>query len=665
MSQRRQPFDVTLSREKREELARWVSLELEQALSARSAMEPQVEYFHGLYEQARTRGGADSPWPDAADLTSAIATEKVDAIRARLMRTIFTDDIWTVEGWGEAAKKAPFVEEFHRWQAEVEGLQQAYARALHLSLIEPCGVLEVYEDTIRRPIRRIMEGQIATRPDGAAILGEDLKPLMVPDAEGKVTPAVTDPGQPPTPSAEVVVDDFELVFRGPRERAICWRDFLVLPAHAREKSEVWGYAKRFSRRVDELEERVDAGVYDREAVDSLGKDDDRGVVTTVSGKNVATPPKDDALAEKELWEVLFLKSLGREGLRWYVATIHIGHQKLLRLQYDDLGRPRFFMLVPFPRPDSVFGYSFVGNKLITVIEENTAWRNMLADRASLQLQAPLKKMTGALWDPDEEPFGPKAVITVRDMREVEALQLPDYTAPARERILDTERQAEKLAGMSDMASGTNPNVDRTLGESQMIAFNSEVRTDEVLRNLQETLEEIAQVRHLMWKRALATMPDGLETPPSFLEGLERRGADVTYFMRDKRVTAQLLEGAFRFKPKGSVETADRARLRHDFGESLQALASLSKANPMIAAILQQPNVAKALLERWVQLYNVADKQAFLGTEATRMAEQTLHPPMPPGGPPMLGGPPGPPGVAPPGGLPGSLGGLLGALRARG
>ena len=121
------------------------------------------------------------------------------------------------------------------------------------------------------------------------------------------------------------------------------------------------------------------------------------------------------------------------------------------------------------------------------------------------------------------------------------------------------------------------------------------------------------------------MPEGLELPPTVLQGLETRGADVTNYLPNKRLTASLLEGAFKFKPRGSVETADRGRQRADFAQSLQAIASLSKANPMIQQVLLQPQVAKALLEKWVYLYNITDKQAFLGSEA--MAVLSAPPPM--------------------------------------
>lgn len=662
------PWDVRLSEDARTELAQWLRREIDEALSVRSASEAEVQYWHTLYEQGRTRSAQTAPWVDAADLTSPIATEKVDALRSRIVKTLFVDPIWTVEGWGDSAKKAPFVEEFHQWQAETSGFQSSCSKAIHLSLIEPRGVLEVYEDRLRRPVRRTIRAAVQLAPDGRAMIGDDLRPLLQRGEDGAYVQVDDQPNTPPEqqpPSAEVVIDDYEMVANGPRERVVAFRDFLVLPAHAKDRTEVYGYAKRFWRSLDRLQERVDEGTYDEKAVEALGASDERhgswnaAGATTLAGEAMDIPVQDGGTAEKELWELTILAELDRTGSRWYVVTFHWPTSTILRLQYDDIGRPRYCCFVPFPRPDRTDGYSFVGHKLITTIEENTAWRNMLADRASLQLQAPIKRQQNALWDPEDEPLGPRAVITVRDMNEVQAFQLPDYTAPARERIIDTERQAEKLGGMTDVASGSRPNEQRTLGETRLVTAFSEVRIEEVVRNCQETLEEIAQIRHLMWQRALEAMPEGLPLPQRVLTGLETRGMDVSETFPDKRAAAAMLSGTFRFKPRGSVENTDKSQMRQDTAEFLKALMALGQTNPAIGILLSQPQPAKALLEHLIRIYNVADKQAFLGPETMQAVAQELQmraqqqqimqqmqamggaPPGPPGMPPRPG-PPGPP-----------------------
>lgn len=649
--QPRTAFDVRLSSDRRKDLADWLARELDMALAARRVTESEIAYNHVLYEQGRTRSQRNSPWPDAADLTSPIGTEKVDALRSRIVRSIFSDTIWTVEGWGEAATHAPFVEEFLQWQCEVARFQSVCARAIHLSLIEQRGIIEVYEDAARRPVRKTIRAAMETDATGQVILdGKTGHPVLARGPDG----LYVEQSDPMQPSAEVTIDSYERVANGPMTRVLEWRNYAQLPEHAAEPSEVWGHAKRFWRRLPELTERVTQGIYDRDGVEALGTDDER---TEDAGAGYQTTPmvaKEGPTAEKELWEVTFLHELDTTGLRWYVATLHKDRRVLLRLQYDEIGRPRYFRLVPFPKPGSLSGYSFIGNKLITVIEENTAYRNLLADRTVLQASAPMKRLVGALWDPDEEPIGPKSVITVRDMNEVQPMGIPDYTGPVRERILDTERQAEKLAGMSDISSGTNPTEDRTLGETRMIAVNSDVRIDEVVRNIQEPLEDLAHVFVLMWRRALSEMPDGMALPSSVLSGLESRGVDVSHHLPNKQMTAELLAGPMRFKPRGSVETADPQRMRYDFNQSLGALAAMSKVNPMVAAVLQSPMAAKALLSQWARLYRVAEKQAFTSNEALGLAMRAMQVRMMAGplGGPLPSGPGGPRPSLPPSEPPG-------------
>ena len=618
----RAPFDVTLSADKRQTLCLELSRALDDALSARTVSDTDLAYFHTLYEQGRTRTG-HLPWADAADLTSPLGTQYVDVLRSQFVRTVMLDPVFVVEGYGESEAKAPFVEEFHSWQLEVEGFQSVFARAAHLALIEPHGVIEVYQETIRRPVRTTIKAALQLDPTtGAAVVNEKLEPVIQRTPDGMLVPVTDDQ----TPFAEVVVDTWEVIARGPRERVIPYRDFLQLPGHATERRELWGYAKRFWRRIDALQEQVDAKVYDQAAVDQLGTDDEHASETTLAGEPIpmATSQDTPGLAEKELWEVLFLRDLDGKGLRWYVATLHKDQHVLLRLQYDDLGSPRYFPLVPFPRPNSCEGYSYIGHKLITVLEEHTAWRNMLADRASMQLQVPLLRRQGSLWDPDLQPIGPKSIITVRDAHEITPLTLPDVTGPAVERIRDCERAGERLSGINDAAAGVQSDDRRTLGEIQLITQQSLGRSTEAIQNLQETLEELAQVRHQLWKRALAEQSEGMVLPPAVVQSLELRGADLSQLRGGTRITAALLEGQFRFKPRGSVEDADLNRQRYDFNQWIMAMGQLASVNPMVAAVLQTPQAAKALIEQGLRLYNVQDKQAFMGQAAQQAMQAALQ-----------------------------------------
>jgi hypothetical protein len=133
------------------------------------------------------------------------------------------------------------------------------------------------------------------------------------------------------------------------------------------------------------------------------------------------------------------------------------------------------------------------------------------------------------------------------------------------------------------------------------------------------MEELAQIRHIIWKRALAQQ-GGMEMPASVMAGMEARGQDVQS-LQDGRVTPDMLDGKYKFKPRGSVETADNGRLRADFVQMVQMLPALLQTNPMIAAAWQTPAAAKALNEQIVKLFRFPDRQAILGVPG-QMAGQT-------------------------------------------
>lgn len=632
---------VQLSQDDERELVNWLADEITAALDARATVIQQggdLDYWHYLYEQGR-KSTAAKPWAQAADLGSYLPTEKVDAMRARMTKTIFTEPVWVVEGWGRDAQRAPLVEEFHQWKAEEERLQSILGKVLHLALVEGTGVLECYERSERRVVRKQEEVLAAPSPDGGLVFDAKGEPEPARQPDGQLVP-VQDETQP---SIRLITEQ-EVRRRGPGYRVLSLRDFLFLPGHAADIDSLWGYAKRFYRRVPELKQREKEGVYRN--IDALDTADERQQTEAqrAAGQEIAV--QRGPTAEKELWEVLFLADLDGDGVEeWYVATLSASRRVLLRLQHDDLGRPRFFPFTPFPRSDSVYGYSLVGHKLITVTEEHTAIRNMVADRSALATNAPIKRVQGALWNPAEQPWGPRAVLDVRDLRELEAMQVPDVPPSAIEREQNIAQAAERVSGLNDVALGTLPQQDRTLGEVQLVTEQSFVRMEESIHYIQETMEDLWQVRHELWIRALESS-EGEPAPVGMVKTLETRGVELP----QGAVTAPLLRGTFRGKPRGSVETADLMRQRADQMAFLQFLVMFGKMFPMAGQLLGTPQATRALLEHALRVFRVPDRQAFLGPPPEQMG-LGFPPPLLGGmgmGGPSMGGPPpaGPPGPGP-------------------
>ena len=625
---KQQPYDITAAKLKNyesfDELARYLCEEIDNARAVRDHVERDLDYWHRIYEQDRTRIESNRPKPNGADLTSYIGTQYVDALHARVMKTIYTGKPWVVEGWGESAKKAPFVEEFHAWAAEDERLQTYLDQTVQNALIDSVGILEVSEGTDYRPIRKTIWAQIETQPDELgqprAVFDEQHRPklLMQPDGKYVEVPAPQE-GQPiPAGIAQVEIDSYECERVGPVYDVVDYVNFYTLPSHAQSRRDVWGYAKRFFRRYPYLQQKAKDGIYDAKAIEAIGDDNEREDTADDLRRGVTVARQDGRTAEKELYEVPLLIDLDGTGERWWVATVSHKNTQLLRLKHDDLaseaGVGRFVRFVPYPRKNSVDGLSVVGHKLITIIEEHTAVRNIKADRAALSASAPIKVQQGALYDPEEQPFGAGSVIYVRDMKEVEVMTIPDIGSGMMHWAGECLDAAERTMGITDVASGVEPDEKRTATERRLTAGYSEIRTDLVIKRMQEPMEDLFQIRHAIWKRVLAAKREGLALPSGAMSGLEARGVEIST-MREGKVTADLLEGKFRGKPRGSVETADPSMRRQNLNGMLQSLAPIMQINQMVGAMLGTPAAARALLDAVLTAYNIEDKQAFLGSPA--------------------------------------------------
>lgn len=604
----RPAFEVEMTDDQAGELVDWLADAVDRELDARSQIigDPEgigggdLDRAHKLYEGGDRNLTKEVPWPGAANLTSYIGTEKVDALRARIIQTIFTEPIWIVEGWGAAAARAPFVEEFHQWKAEEERLQSFLSKVIHNALIEGTGVLEVSERVVLRKVRTQTHAAVRTDAQGRQLVGAGGQ-FMPQELE----PGVLLPAPPGAPGIEVIEDRYASVRRGPQYRVLSLRDFVLLPGTVPDRRDVWGYAKRCWVRVGNLASLETLGIYKN--VEELGEEDERETRTDELrfGQWVAAVPAGPN-AQKEIWELLFLRDLDEDGIEeWYVATFHRRKRILLRIQRDDIGQARYILFTPYPRPDSVYGYSLITHKLGTIIDEHTAWRNMLADRSVLAVNSPVKRMQGSSWDPRKVPFGPRAVITVRDMREVEMMQISDPPGAAFNREGTTLQAAERMIGVNDVTQGSFPQADRTLGEVQLVAQQSFIRIEEIIKHFQEGLEDLFQLRHSIWKRTLYDMPEPLSPQlREVLVGLEDRGVTVP----DGPMTYLLLEGDFRGKPRGSVESADLQRMRADFNGLLIALTQLSQSIPIFQQVLSNPEAAKAILDQAMRVYRWPDRR---------------------------------------------------------
>lgn len=591
------------------DLASWLSSELDMAIGARSGRKEEVTYSWMYYEQARMRAGA-MPWPDAADLPSPFAPEYTDAVHARLMQTIFVEPVWTVEGYGSSAVKAPLVEEFHQRAQEDERMQGFADEWLLRGLVEGVGTLKVTEAKQWR--RKQVEKRLALQldPTGAPVMGQD-GPMLAYDESGGFVPV--DDEQ--TPSALTQLDEWQPERLGPDYEVIPYPDFFVLPAHARHKSHVWGYCSRFHRRWPQLKDWADRGWYGKTEVDTVGDANDKAITSDdIPSPSVHVVDQQKNTAQKELYEFTVLLDLDGGGERWWIITLHKESTTILRCKIDD-GMTHYVRWMPFPKPGCIdHGYSLIGNKLISVIEEDTARRNLKADRMAMKASQPILRQQNALWSPFEQPMGPRSVIDVRDPKEISVLQGID-DVPQSVHIWGEELRsdADRLVGQNDVSLGNETAEERTLGEVQLRAGYAEVRINVIVKRMQEPLEELGLIRHEIYKRTFRNNPN---LPPQRAQviGREATGIEIPGYPEQIMVTADTLEGVYWFKPRGSVETADLNRQKRDFVEFLQTLPMLAQMNPAFMQVLGTLPFAKSMLEQAVRVFRFPDRQSVLGAE---------------------------------------------------
>lgn len=622
----------------RESLAAFLCDELDTALSARSELmddDGLIDLWHALYEQApRNRKG---PWPGSADLGSYIGTEKVDATRARFVKIIGkAEPLCIVEGRGETAKNAPIVEEIHEWhQQREEKLLVALVKWWHQGLIERVGVLETYEKIER--VVRVLERDVLVQVDPNNI-----------DEQGNPAPVLVDgepvpergedndliDAKPGEPQAKVKVRSVEYVHRGPRHRVISGKDFVWTSAHAREKDdEVWGYWKRFHRSNAKLTEAAKDGVYDAEQVKQLGTAGSREQTSTETRQNVSVQHTGHPQTnEHELWEGQVFLDLDGFGPRWHIITLSKVERRILRIKDDPIDRCRFNLVVFFPRHEGVDGYSFIGDKLYTLICEHESIRNSNADRSTLAVNAPILRITGSKWRPQLQPWGPRQVIDVDSKDEITQATIKDMPESGLIRGREVLQAAERVSGSSDIvSSGVVEGANPTATQVASSAAYSNARLEEQVTLAQEAIESLYEIRHRMLIR-MVEFNDGVEVDQSVVDRLGDKGL----MLENGKVTADLLRGPWRFKPRGSVESADPVVQQRKFDQRWSSLLTLAKAVPGLAQKLQDPAIGDAILQDWADVHKPRDRKPFL---------QATPPPMPTG---PFGGQPMPPGQLPPG-----------------
>lgn len=632
------------------EFTDWLRTEIQNAQDARASYVAEggwLDLFHLLYEQAQM--DRIGPWPNSANLTSWIGTVQVDALSARVAQAICgVEPLCTVTGWGKTSEHTAKVESFHEWQAGDEYLREHLEDAIDLALIEGTIGLEVDEKAVMRHTRRVIKAKPRTDEFGGVMLNDKLEPELERDDNDMLIEVENDTD----PSVDVVIEDRVFACNGPQYRVLGGKDFLILPGHARNETEIWGYAKRFYLRPVELKQRAEAGTYQN--IDQLAISvSDRDQRQDETRRGITIEPQQDQTVQKEFWEVQLCYDIDGDGAdEWLIATISVKDCVLMRLEYDQLKQMRMVPFCPFPNPTWVYGMGLV-QKLITTIFEHTAYRNSMADRNAMAVSAPLSRLTQAYWNPDEQPIGPQSVIDVRSHDEIRQIQVADVPQSSVYLKRDVEAAAERIGGLNDQSVvGVNPEgAPPSATQIQTTSTASAIRVDKVTRRLRRSVARVYDIRHEILKRQLQSNGEkGMAVPDDVLMGMQSRGVSVPT-EGPFAITAKDLDGKWMFKPKGSVQSSDKRFLLQNLNGLMQTIGQLAQMSPQLAANMQQnPEVVKAFLDNALYIFDVSERgkildaltKAPVGTQPSPMGPQgqpAPGQPQPQQGPPQGGIPP--------------------------
>ena len=96
------------------------------------------------------------------------------------------------------------------------------------------------------------------------------------------------------------------------------------------------------------------------------------------------------------------------------------------------------------------------------------------------------------------------------------------------------------------------------------------------------------------------------------------------------ITAEILSGAFRGKPRGSVEASDFSEMRADTVQMITSIVQLSQQVPTLKAQLNNPATTRSILTQIARIYRWPDRQNLIGNFTGQAPPPPPpHPPEPP------------------------------------
>ncbi len=376
------------------------------------------------------------------------------------------------------------------------------ARRVHreLPVVSPCAVRVQW----KRDVRRVPVLQVKADIEETTLLMETgmdpveayLSPLEKDkDGNARLRLGLED---------RVVKDGVDLAMV-PFERLV------LFPATAEVREDLWGIGERLMLRGMDLQRGAEQGVYLKDAVKRLlerksdGFSDaaqDRFDRSGLDDGGTATAQDDAKYQEYDCIEVCLLDDLNKDdALEWYIVTVHLESETLLRCQLSpyEHGRP-YYHLFPYVE-DTLMGLSIA--ELTAVLQDQgNACQQQFTDLVEMLVAAGgsffYDKTSG--FNPNRFTLAPGTQIPVDNINGILPFPLAQNIPTALQHLLAMmellNTQNEKLTASSNVALGRETEGQKTLGEVQAVVNQASQIFEDYSRQVAQDWAAVADLVRL-------------------------------------------------------------------------------------------------------------------------------------------------------------------------
>ena len=567
---------------------------VEYAISARSELERNLDYYDALYEMRVLE--RDWPWEDCSNFVVPFVPAQLDSLAARLTGVVFQPRFFLMNGnTPEAVMHQHECERYYNAELSRHSWTEDFYQWLHLALRDGTAILEI----LWRKDIRTMNFEV-----------------QVPDTDALGQNQLDEQGQPSFHIEQqthsiVVYDDVELT-------PVELRDFMILPAWQTDIQKASGVARMKLMSEAELRSMIKnddnpKGVLFEDAVEeelaqlspgqsdinqSLQSTDDYTAnfqIDLTEDVSADVPGAPRERGPMRVWRIhsdaldLDGDGIPEENVFW----IREQSRRLLgfkRYDYLHMKRP-FVELTPIPRPGRFYGKS-VCELLRTVQEELNSIHNQRNDQITLRLSPPMYRLRTADVRDQDQRWGPDAEYLVDSKDDVGIIEMPDVPLSSWQEEQFLTNYGYQIIGQSAPTMGAMNSSRRTAKEVMQASAASNVRADLMAARIRSAAREVFwQIHHLK-----------LQFGPDQMEVTDQVNGSPQRLM----ISKQILALDYDLGIAGQGGPLDKQGRQQD----MMLVYSMLTQNPLVA---QNPMHLYAVTRMVLEAIGVPDIQALIGT----------------------------------------------------